>query len=44
MAAIGPAVATLGDLPEFLRIGAVLFGSGYLLVALLQAELVERLG
>ena len=45
VAAIGPAVATAPAIfLEFLRIGAVLFGSGYLLVALLQAELVERLG
>ena len=29
---------------EFLKIGSVLFGSGYVLVALLQAELVEGLG
>jgi chromate transporter len=45
VAAIGTAVATPPAIfLEFLRIGAVLFGSGYLLVALLQAELVERLG
>ncbi len=45
VAALGPAVATPPAIfLEFLRIGAVLFGSGYLLVALLQAELVERLG
>lgn len=29
---------------EFLKIGAVLFGSGYVLVALLRSELVEGLG
>jgi chromate transporter len=28
----------------FLKIGAVLFGSGYVLVAFLRADLVERLG
>jgi chromate transporter len=29
---------------SFLKIGAVLYGSGYVLVAFLQAEFVERLG
>jgi chromate transporter len=31
-------------LGEFLKIGAVLFGSGYVLIALLRSELVEGLG
>jgi chromate transporter len=40
--AAGPsALAILG---EFAKIGAVLFGSGYVLVALLRSELVEGLG
>jgi chromate transporter len=43
--AVGPAgpspVAVFG---EFAKIGAVLFGSGYVLVALLRAELVQGLG
>ena len=29
---------------SFLRIGGLLFGSGYVIVAFLEAELVERLG
>ena len=37
---ISPAVIFL----EFAKIGAVLFGSGYVLVALLRSELVENLG
>lgn len=37
---ISPAVIFL----EFAKIGAVLFGSGYVLVALLRSELVESLG
>ena len=43
----GLAVGSIGALAifvEFLKIGAVLFGSGYLLVALLRAELVDGLG
>lgn len=43
--AIGPGGPTpLALLAEFAVIGATLFGSGYVLVAFLQAELVERLG
>jgi chromate transporter len=45
----GAAVAAVGGTPlalllVFAKIGAVLFGSGYLLVALLRSELVEGLG
>lgn len=46
-AALGaPAVpASLGGLfAVFLKVGAVLYGSGYVLLAFLQADLVERLG
>jgi chromate transporter len=43
-AAATAAVAPLLVLAEFLKIGAVLFGSGYVLVALLRSELVEGLG
>ena len=40
-----PASFTLGTLfLLFVRIGAVLFGSGYVLLAFLRSELVERLG
>ena len=43
--AVGPAVASpLAIFVEFLVIGASLFGSGYVLVAFLEAELVDRLG
>jgi chromate transporter len=38
------AASPAGLLLVFARIGAVLFGSGYLLVALLRSELVEGLG
>jgi chromate transporter len=42
-AATGPAVAPLGALfGVFLKIGSVLFGSGYVLLAFLRADLVER--
>lgn len=34
----------LGLFGSFLRIGALLFGSGYVIVAFLRAEFVERLG
>ena len=37
-------ITPLAIFGEFLKIGAVLFGSGYVLVALLQAELVRDLG
>lgn len=43
----GVAAGTIGAtaiLAEFMRIGAVLFGSGYVLVALLRSELVDGLG
>ena len=43
----GVAIGSIGALAifvEFFKIGAVLFGSGYLLVALLRAELVDGLG
>lgn len=46
-AAAAIAAAAVGPLlvfTEFLKIGAVLFGSGYVLVALLRSELVEGLG
>ena len=47
---LGDAAPANGDLAlatvfwTFLRIGALLFGSGYVLIAFLDAELVERLG
>jgi len=45
LAAIAVATATpLAIFLEFAKIGAVLFGSGYVLVALLRSELVEGLG
>ena len=41
----GTSTATLGGLfGVFLKTGAVLFGSGYVLLAFLRADLVERLG
>ena len=43
-----PAVAAASALPVlflvFLKIGAVLYGSGYVLLAFLRADLVVRLG
>ena len=36
------AVRTAGRFPRFLKIGSVLFGSGYVLLAFLRADLVER--
>ena len=43
--AVGPAgPSPLAIFGEFAKIGAVLFGSGYVLVALLRAELVQGLG
>lgn len=46
--AAGAAGATLVTLPGlfwvFLKIGSVLFGSGYVLLAFLRADLVQRLG
>ena len=43
--AVGPAGPTLlAVFGEFLAIGTLLFGSGYVLVAVLQAELVHGLG
>jgi chromate transporter len=48
LAALGAAGAAAVTLPgifvAFLKIGGLLFGSGYVLLALLQADLVERLG
>jgi chromate transporter len=48
LAALGAAgaavVAPLTVLLEMARVGAVLFGSGYVLVALFRSEFVERLG
>jgi chromate transporter len=47
-AGVGVAAATVATAPAilltFLKIGAVLFGSGYVLVALLRSELVTGLG
>jgi chromate transporter len=43
-AAPPPAVALSTLFLVFLKIGSVLFGSGYVLLAFLRAELVERLG
>lgn len=40
----GAAVSPLGLFGVFLKIGSVLFGSGYVLLAFLRGELVERLG
>lgn len=37
-------VTTKGIFWTFLKIGAILFGSGYVLIAYLDAEVVERLG
>jgi chromate transporter len=47
LAAAAPAVAAVGPWPLFLiflKIGSVLFGSGYVLFAFLRADLVGRLG
>ena len=45
VAALPAATPTLGALfLAFAKIGSVLFGSGYVLLAFLRAELVERLG
>lgn len=42
VASAGPAVPLSGLLLFFLKIGSVLFGSGYVLIAFLRADLVER--
>lgn len=46
--AVGGAAANAASLPAlfavFVKIGSVLFGSGYVLLAFLRADLVERLG
>lgn len=43
--AVGVSAVTLpGLFGVFLKIGAILFGSGYVLLAFLRADLVERLG
>jgi chromate transporter len=42
--AVAAVAAPVAILLEFLKIGAVLFGSGYVLVALLRSELVVGLG
>jgi chromate transporter len=39
-----PAVSLGGLFAAFLKIGSVLFGSGYVLLAFLRADFVERLG
>ncbi|AFE08347.1 chromate transporter [Corallococcus coralloides DSM 2259] len=45
MAATAPVPASLGGLfLFFLKVGSVLFGSGYVLLAFLRADLVERWG
>ncbi len=44
LAAVAVSVSTPAILFAFLKIGAVLFGSGYVLVALLRSELVDGLG
>ncbi|PWJ35991.1 chromate efflux transporter [Sediminitomix flava] len=41
---IGGAISAMGIFGVFLKIALVLYGSGYLLIAYLDAELVERLG
>ena len=38
------AITSVGLFWTFLKVGAILFGSGYVLIAYLDAELVERLG
>ncbi len=43
-AAVAASVSAPAILLAFLKIGAVLFGSGYVLVALLRSELVDGLG
>jgi chromate transporter len=43
-AVAGATVPLVAIFAEFLKIGAVLFGSGYVLVAILRSELVEGLG
>lgn len=43
VAALPPAVGLLSVFLVFLKIGAVVLGSGYVLVAFLQADLVDRL-
>jgi chromate transporter len=43
LAGVAAAVGPLAILLEFLKIGAVIFGSGYVLVALLRTELVTDL-
>jgi chromate transporter len=44
LATAAPGVSLLGIFGVFLKIGAVLFGSGYVLLAFLRADFVERLG
>ena len=47
VAVAAPAAATFGLWPllgVFVKVGAVLFGSGYVLLAFLRADLVQRLG
>jgi chromate transporter len=44
LAAVAVSVSAPAILFAFLKIGAVLFGSGYVLVALLRSELVDGLG
>ena len=44
MAGTVPGASLGGLFAVFLKIGAVLFGSGYVLLAFLRADLVERLG
>jgi chromate transporter len=44
MAAIAPAVSLWPLFGIFLKIGSVLFGSGYVLLAFLRADFVQRLG
>jgi chromate transporter len=44
LAASGPALGVAGVFVSFLKIGSVLFGSGYVLLAFLRGEFVERLG
>ncbi|MCE2901519.1 MAG: chromate efflux transporter [Gemmatimonas sp.] len=42
--ASGPALGVAGIFTSFLKIGGVLIGSGYVLLAFLRGEFVERLG
>jgi chromate transporter len=44
LGALAPSASAAGLFAVFLKIGSVIFGSGYVLLAFLRADLVERLG